>query len=98
MDVTSRPRNRLDAAREAIAAHLDEFIALRHDIHQYPELAFHEHRTSRLVASKLASWGYDVTTGIARTGVVATLPRGRSAPSRDPGRYGCSADRRGDGA
>ncbi|WP_266035270.1 M20 aminoacylase family protein [Brucella intermedia] len=76
MDVTSRPRNRLDAAREAIAAHLDEFIALRHDIHQYPELAFHEHRTSRLVASKLASWGYDVTTGIARTGVVATLPRG----------------------
>lgn len=76
MDVTSRPRNRLDAAREAIAAHLDEFIALRHDIHQHPELAFHEHRTSRLVASKLASWGYDVTTGIAGTGVVATLPRG----------------------
>ncbi|MGN6450374.1 MAG: M20 aminoacylase family protein [Brucella intermedia] len=76
MDVTSRPRNRLDAARESIAAHLDEFIALRHDIHQYPELAFNEHRTSRLVASKLASWGYDVTTGIAGTGVVATLPRG----------------------
>ncbi|KAB2729293.1 M20 aminoacylase family protein [Brucella intermedia] len=76
MDVTSRPRNRLDAARESIAAHLDEFITLRHDIHQHPELAFHEHRTSRLVASKLASWGYDVTAGIAGTGVVATLVRG----------------------
>lgn len=76
MDVTSRSRNRLDAAREDIAAHLDEFIALRRDIHQHPELAFNEHRTSRLVASKLASWGYDVTTGIAGTGVVATLTRG----------------------
>lgn len=77
MDVTSRSRNRLDAAKESIGAHLDEFIALRHDIHQHPELAFNEHRTSRLVASKLASWGYDVTTGIAGTGVVATLARGR---------------------
>ncbi len=76
MDVTSRSRNRLDAAREDIAAHLDEFIALRHDIHQHPELAFNEHRTSRLIASKLASWGYDVTTGVAGTGVVATLVRG----------------------
>ncbi len=76
MDVTSRSRNRLDVAREDIAAHLDEFIALRRDIHQHPELAFNEHRTSRLVASKLASWGYDVTTGIAGTGVVATLTRG----------------------
>ena len=76
MDVTSRSRNRLDAAREGIAAHLDEFIALRHDIHQHPELAFNEHRTNRLIASKLASWGYDVTTGVAGTGVVATLVRG----------------------
>lgn len=76
MDVTSRSRNRLDAAREDIAAHLDEFIALRHDIHQHPELAFNEHRTSCLIASKLASWGYDVTTGVAGTGVVATLVRG----------------------
>ncbi|KAB2790120.1 amidohydrolase [Brucella anthropi] len=76
MDVTSRSRNRLDAAREDIAAHLDEFIALRHDIHQHPELAFNEHRTSRLIASKLASWGYDFTTGVAGTGVVATLVRG----------------------
>lgn len=83
MDVTSRSRNRLDAAREDIAAHLDEFIALRHDIHQHPELAFNEHRTSRLIASKLASWGYDVTTGVAGTGVVATLVRGKvSAVSR----------------
>ncbi|MFK0683298.1 M20 aminoacylase family protein [Ochrobactrum sp. BD67] len=77
MDVTSRSRNRLNAAKEGIGAHLDEFIALRHEIHQHPELAFNEHRTSRLVASKLTSWGYDVTTGIAETGVVATLARGR---------------------
>ncbi|WP_198088528.1 M20 aminoacylase family protein [Variovorax sp. E3] len=60
----------------AIAAHSDEFIALRRDIHQHPELSFQEHRTSALVAERLAAWGYEVTTGIAGTGVVGTLRRG----------------------
>jgi hippurate hydrolase len=58
-----------------IAAVLDEFIALRRDLHRHPELAFQEKRTSALVAEKLASWGYEVT-GLAGTGVVGTLRRG----------------------
>ncbi|MGU3399972.1 M20 aminoacylase family protein [Brucellaceae bacterium D45D] len=65
-----------DPVAQAIAARLDEFVALRHDIHAHPELAFKEHRTSDLVASLLSSWGYQVTTGIAGTGVVGTLRRG----------------------
>lgn len=65
-----------DPVSQGIAAHLDEIIALRHDLHQYPELAFQERRTSKLVASHLSSWGYEVTTGIAGTGLVATLKRG----------------------
>ena len=59
-----------------IAAGIDEFIALRRDIHQHPELAFKETRTAALVAERLAAWGYEVTTGIATTGVVGTLRRG----------------------
>ncbi|MGO8572669.1 amidohydrolase, partial [Rhizobium ruizarguesonis] len=55
---------------------MDEIIALRHDMHQYPELAFQELRTSKLVASSLYSWGYEVATGIAGTGIVATLRHG----------------------
>lgn len=57
---------------------VQEFIALRHDIHQHPELAFDEHRTSALVAQKLKAWGYAVTTGLGGTGVVGQLRRGSS--------------------
>ncbi|RQO40006.1 amidohydrolase [Variovorax sp. KBW07] len=60
----------------AIAGYGDEFIALRRDIHQHPELSFQEHRTSALVIERLTAWGYEVTTGIAGTGVVGTLRRG----------------------
>ena len=55
---------------------LQAFITLRRDIHQHPELAFEEHRTSALVADKLRSWGYAVTTGLGGTGVVGQLVRG----------------------
>ncbi|MDK4712717.1 M20 aminoacylase family protein [Rhizobium sp. CNPSo 4039] len=65
-----------DPIETGIAAFLDEIVALRHDLHQYPELAFQEHRTAKKVASLLADWGYEVATGIAGTGVVATLRRG----------------------
>jgi hippurate hydrolase len=58
---------------------LQEFIAVRRDIHRHPELAFSEHRTSALVAEKLASWGYTVTTGLGGTGVVGQLRRGTSS-------------------
>ena len=56
---------------------LQAFIALRRDIHQHPELAFEEHRTSALVADKLRGWGYAVTTGLGGTGVVGQLVRGQ---------------------
>ena len=48
----------------------------RRELHQHPELAFEEHRTSAFVASKLQSFGLHVTTGIAGTGVVGTLSKG----------------------
>lgn len=53
-----------------------EFVELRRDIHQHPELAFEEHRTSNLVAEKLREWGYEVKTGLGGTGVVGTLKVG----------------------
>ncbi len=57
--------------------HGDEFIAIRHRIHQHPELAFEEFRTSDLVAERLQAWGYRVERGLGGTGVVAQLQRGR---------------------
>jgi hippurate hydrolase len=76
MNAIIKPASVADQIETGIAAYLDEIIALRHDLHQYPELAFQEHRTSKKVVSLLADWGYDVVSGIAGTGVVATLARG----------------------
>jgi hippurate hydrolase len=59
-----------------IAAGIDEFVEIRRDLHRRPELAFKETRTSGIIARLLAEWGYEVTTGIGKTGVVATLRRG----------------------
>jgi hippurate hydrolase len=53
----------------------------RHAIHANPETAFEEHRTSEMVAGLLASWGLEVRTGLAGTGVVASL-RGRYPGNR----------------
>jgi hippurate hydrolase len=62
--------------QDALVHRVGEFIQLRRDIHQHPELAFEEHRTADLVASKLESWGYAVHRGLGGTGVVGTLKRG----------------------
>ncbi len=54
----------------------NDMLSWRHDIHQYPELAFEEHRTAKKVAELLQSWGIDVHTGIGSTGVVGVLKKG----------------------
>ena len=51
----------------------DKIISIRRDIHQHPELAFEEHRTSKLVAEHLEKLGFDVYRGIGKTGVVGIL-------------------------
>ncbi len=46
------------------------------DLHQNPELGFMEVRTSAIVAKELKALGYEVITGIAKTGVAAILKNG----------------------
>jgi amidohydrolase len=53
---------------------------LRRDFHVHPELGFKEVRTASVVARELNDLGLDVATGIADTGVVATID------SRKPGK------------
>ncbi len=64
---------------DMLTERIGEFIQLRRDIHRHPELAFEEHRTSDLVAAKLAGWGYTVHRGLGGTGVVGVLKRGHSS-------------------
>lgn len=55
---------------------LPELVALRRDLHAHPELGLEEHRTSDIIARELAALGYQVTRGLAKTGIVATLRHG----------------------
>jgi len=71
----------MNTLHEEIAAVLPEMIALRHHIHQHPELAFEEHATSDLVADRLTQWGYEVHRSLAGTGVVARLRHGSGGKS-----------------
>ena len=54
----------------------DEMTIWRRDIHQHPELAFEETRTSDFVAEKLKEFGIETHRGMAKTGVVGTIKNG----------------------
>ncbi|MBZ7966810.1 amidohydrolase [Campylobacter sp. RM9756] len=56
----------------------DEFVKIRHQIHENPELGFDEIQTARLVAKKLKDFGYEVYEGIGKTGVVGVLKKGNN--------------------
>jgi len=64
-----------DQLRSAIDTHIAELIAIRHDLHEHPELMFEESRTSGVVTRELGALGIGFKSGLARgTGVVAHLP------------------------
>ena len=59
--------------RPEIESISEEIIATRRDFHKNPELAFNEHRSAKIIAEKLISFGLDVETGVGKTGVVGVL-------------------------
>ena len=65
------------AVKDEIKALHGEMTAWRRHVHQHPETAFEEEKTSDFVADKLESFGIEVHRGLAGTGVVGTL-KGKS--------------------
>jgi hippurate hydrolase len=51
-------------------------VEMYKDLHQNPELGFMEVRTSAIIAKELQALGYEVITGIGKTGVVGILKNG----------------------
>src|SRR5215469_924771 len=72
------------SAPDHLKSDIDELVpgmvALRRDLHEHPELAFEEVRTSGIVAQRLYSLGLQVQAGIAQTGVVGLLHGGARGP------------------
>ena len=64
-----------------LTAQLDEFAGWRKQIHAHPETAFEEYKTAKFVTDVLESAGIPTRTGIARTGVVASLQGRGDGPS-----------------
>jgi amidohydrolase len=52
-------------------------VKLRRELHQYPEIAYTEHKTSGVVARELKKLGIEVKKGVAKTGVVALLNKNK---------------------
>jgi amidohydrolase len=59
-----------------IADLLPDLEAVYKDIHAHPELSMQETRTAGIAADRLRAAGYEVTTGVGRTGVVGLLRNG----------------------
>lgn len=76
MSATSRTKG----AKGSILAPLNELLpaleAFYKDLHAHPELSMHETQTAERAAQRLHAAGFEVTTGIGKTGVVGLLRNG----------------------
>jgi amidohydrolase len=54
--------------------------AMRRDFHMHPELGFQEVRTSGIIARELRELGIEVSTGIAKTGVIGLIEGAKPGP------------------
>lgn len=66
----------IDSVLKELDGLLPDLEALYKDVHAHPELSMQETRTAGVAADRLKSSGYEVTTGVGKTGVVGLLRNG----------------------
>ncbi len=84
---SSNPVN-LSQIRPAIRQLQSQLVEWRRNLHQRPELGFQEQLTAAFIAQKLTEWQIPHQTGVAKTGIVATIksdPKGTRMRNR-PGK------------
>ena len=66
---------------EDLVSHVEpDVIKWRHHFHEFPELSNREFNTAKYIADYLNSLGFEVQTGVAKTGVIAILDSGKPGP------------------
>ncbi len=74
MQALSHPlTDNFSALRPEIEALQSDLVRWRRQIHQRPELGFAEEMTAGFIGDRLTEWNVNHTSGIAKTGVVATI-------------------------
>ncbi len=66
----------------SIASMKDEIAAYRRELHQNPQTSYEETFASGFVAKKLTEWGIPFKSGIAVTGIVATIEGQKNTSGR----------------
>lgn len=74
--VSPLPEALIEKVNTTVAADSARMTAIFKDLHQHPEIAFTETRTAAVVAKELKALGFEVTTGVGKTGVVGVLKNG----------------------
>src|ERR1700726_5191826 len=74
--MTTNEANPSDLALRNLEGLLPDLAELYKDVHSHPELSMQETRTAGLAADRLRAAGYEVTTGVGKTGVVGLLRNG----------------------
>ncbi len=65
-----------DELKQSIQGDIPNLEKIYHHLHQTPELSKVEFKTADFLAKKLENYGFTVTEGIAKTGLVAILKNG----------------------
>jgi hippurate hydrolase len=65
-----------DPLADQVKADLPSLMAIYRDLHSNPELSMQETRSAGILAAEARKAGFEVTTGVGKTGIVALLRNG----------------------
>ena len=65
-----------DPLADQVRSDLPSLMAIYRDLHANPELSMQETRSAGVLAAEVRKLGFDVTTGVGKTGVVAVMKNG----------------------
>ena len=74
--MTTTTATQPDTILDGLGTLLPDLQSLYIDIHSHPELSMQETRTAGLAAERLRAAGFEVSTGVGKTGVVGLVRRG----------------------